>query len=65
LNFREKTLTGERSFVGFCAAVLRTLNDESSDSYHQQDMDHSAFVQQKLCDEPQARQDGAEDPEHF
>lgn len=62
---RAGDLALDRSFVRFGAAVLYKLNNEGSGGHEQKNMDHAAFVQQKPCDQPTGRHDGAYDPEHF
>jgi hypothetical protein len=54
-NFRTKALSVERSFVGSCAQVLRQLNDKEGNGNHQHNVNHAAFVKEKLQHKPDSK----------
>jgi hypothetical protein len=58
-------LLTQRALVFFGAPVLGELNDKDSEGGKQNDMPHSAFMQQKLSDQPNDENQTSGDPEHL
>ena len=45
--------------------ILRKLNDKAAKGNDQNNVNKTAFVQQKLFHEPNAKKNGPKDPEHY